>query len=299
MAKISTQTSVLTAFYGEKKALEYIAQAGFDCVDFSLFKQFDDVALREKGSFTGMYAEPREKMLEHYRDIKRTADEYGIGFSQLHSPFPTLVPCKPEYDEIMIDVAKRSIEVTAVLDCPYIVIHPVCGSGLIDFMKVNMDFYGKLADTARENGVGICLENMYRLYRTGKLLDSACSSPADAIEMVDALNNKYGDVFSFCLDVGHAHVCGYDPADYVRKLGKRLTALHIHDTNSFEDSHTIPYLRDINWDSFFTALKEIDYKGTISFEADAFLERFPKEVVPEAVKLIYALGRYFSDKYEL
>ncbi len=299
MARISTQTESLTVAYGEEKALEFIARAGFDCVDFSLFNRlsYGDIVKR---SLTGPLFEPKEKLLTHYRELKRRADGLGIGFGQLHSPFPTLVPGHPEDDETMIEVAKRSIEIAEVLDSPYIVIHPVHDRiDRADYFGVNMDFYGRLAETAHRTGVGICLENMFRGYPTGKLLDSACSAPEDAIELIDALNAKYGEVFSFCLDVGHAHICGYDPAQYVRKLGSRLTTLHIQDNDGHSDRHVIPYLQSIDWDAFFTALRETGYRGTINFEADGFTGRFPKEVMPEAIKLTSALGRYFAEKYEL
>ncbi len=290
---------MLAGSYGEEKALEYIAQAGFDCVDLTLFCQLEYADI-VKRNLTGPLFEPKDKLLERYAELKRAADGLGIGFGQLHTPFPSLVPGHPEDDEIMIEIARRSLEIAAVLDCPYAVVHPVHNLiEMTDYFDVNMEFYGRLAETAKKTGVGICLENMFRDYPTGKLLDSACSAPEDAIELIDALNAKYGEVFSFCLDVGHAHICGYDPAQYVRKLGRRLTTLHVQDNDGYNDYHSIPYLYNIDWDAFFTAIKETGYSGTLNFEADGYTGRFPKEVMPEAIKLTGALGRYFVKKYEL
>ena len=299
--RISTQTDTLAGSYGDKEALRLIAEAGFDCVDFSLFKKLSYGEI-VNGKFDGFLFEPKEKVLDYYRGIKAAADEYGIAFGQLHTPFPSLLPLRPELDEKLIYVQKLSLEIAAVLDCPYAIVHPICGNDLKPegYFEANMRFYGELAPVAKELGVGICLENMFTSYpASGKLFGSSCSTPEETIRYIDTLNEKYDSVFSYCLDVGHAHICGKDPAEFVRKLGRRLTTLHVQDNNGVVDQHIIPYLGGIDWDSFCAALKETGYSGSFNFEADYFISKFPKELGGEAVKLTYSIGRYLVGKYEL
>ena len=45
-------------------------------------------------------------------------------------------------------------------------------------------------------------------------------------------------------------------------------------------------------------LKEIGYEGNLSFETFRGLDAMPKEVEPEALKLISAIGRYFRAQLE-
>ena len=297
--RISTQTDAMMKVFGEEKALEYFAKAGFDCLDFSLFTYFlpKDIIGCE---YSGLLFEPREQVLEHFAAMKRQADKVGIAFGQIHTPFPAFVPGHPEQDGKMIEVTKLSLEIAEVLGAPYAVVHPITETrGSDDYFDVNMKFYGSLAETAKKTGVGICLENMFRGYRTGKLVESACSSPKDAIRLIDALNEKYGSVFSFCLDVGHAHINGYDPADYVRSLGGRLTALHIQDNDGLNDHHVIPFLHNIDWDPFCKALKETGYTGSFNLETDGFTYKFPPELCLAAINMIGEVCRYFVKKYEL
>ena len=45
-----------------------------------------------------------------------------------------------------------------------------------------------------------------------------------------------------------------------------LGSLHVHDNNGHADQHQIPGNGTIDWESFSKALREVGYKGTLSFE---------------------------------
>jgi len=129
---------------------------------------------------------------------------------------------------------------------------------------------------------------------------ATCSDPEEFSRYIDALNSDY---FVACLDIGHSamqNTGGNSPDEMIRGLGsKRLKALHIHDNNLINDLHTMPFAGKINWDNVMRALKDIQYDGDFTFEADTFLEQFPNELAEHASRLMLEVGRYFVKKYEL
>lgn len=58
------------------------------------------------------------------------------------------------------------------------------------------------------------------------------------------------------LDTGHAHVNGWDLAAVVAALGKRLYACHIHDNDGNGDAHLPIGQGNIDWKSYFSAVKK-------------------------------------------
>ena len=92
--------------------------------------------------------------------------------------------------------------------------------------------------------------------------------------------------------------------NFILTLGNRLTCLHIHDNNGKNDLHLMPYTNAdtwegklvTDWNGMLEGLKEIGYKGNISFESYMSFNHFPAEVHPEALKLLSAIGRHFKNK---
>ena len=290
--------------FGDDRALEIMAKAGFDCVDYSFCTKFKGPDVNAM-KFEGFMFQPKDELYGYYKNLKKHADKLGIGFGQSHSPIPSLVANHTETDETMIEVATRAIEISAILDCPYVVIHPVHGYKvpLEQYFELNMEYFGRLAPIAKANGVGICLENMFLTYtyeRGGfKHLPSVCATAEDSIRWVDTLNSRFDSVFSYCYDVGHGNICCTDHADFIRRMGSRITTLHIHDNDAFDDYHYIPHMGNVNWESFCTALKEVGYKGTFNLEAQGFIRKFPQEVYADVKKLEYKVARELVERYSL
>ena len=77
--------------------------------------------------------------------------------------------------------------------------------------------------------------------------------------------------------------------------------MHIHDNDGQTDLHMLPYsyVRNngkdhiIDWDGFIAGLREIGYRGNICFETFRCMSAFPKDVHPQLLDLICALGRHF------
>jgi sugar phosphate isomerase/epimerase len=92
---------------------------------------------------------------------------------------------------------------------------------------------------------------------------------------------------------------GEEAQDAIRILGHdRLKALHVHDNNYKEDTHTLPGLMMMNWDEITRALADIDYSGEFTYEADTFLKNFDNAFKPEAVRFMVKRGRDLIAKIE-
>jgi sugar phosphate isomerase/epimerase len=95
------------------------------------------------------------------------------------------------------------------------------------------------------------------------------------------------------LDIGHLLLLGQDPCYWIEKLGDRLETLHVHDNDGVSDEHILPYLGCANWERFVLGLRKIGYNRNFSFEVSNFNRKFPKELVPAALKMTAEIGRYF------
>lgn len=297
--KLSVQTCGTLDIIGIEAGIKAIADAGFDSLDFGLdgFYKWEDLVNGKECEFF------EEESINAYVDkVKAEADKYGIEFGQVHAPFPLFVPKSPAGGEnVKADVAK-SIEICEKVGCHRIVIHPIFdGSARFPSMtkeeeiQKNMEYYTSIIPLLKKHNVICCLENMWgQDWRTKKIYTASCSEINEVINYIDTLNGIAGEKrFGFCLDIGHLLLLGQDPCYWIEKLGDRLETLHTHDNNGIEDQHILPYLGCANWDRFVLGLRKIGYSRNFSFEVSSFNRKFPKELVPAALKLTAEVGRYF------
>mgnify|MGYP004461870271 CR=1 FL=1 len=284
--RISTQTSRLIANYTFEEMIDILAEAGYDAIDFSLHAVKNLAEIKP----------------EVFGELRKRAEDKGMCFNQAHAPFHSSYvdeeQTKTRFNEIVI-----AMERAAVLGAEYIIVHPCQHLPYIEqgvperLFEINMDFYNRLKPYCEEFGIKVAVENMWQHYGgSSKIMHSTCSRAAEHIRYVDNLDSKW---FTACLDIGHAFLVSENPADSIRALGsERLGALHVHDVDGIHDSHTIPYFGVIDWDDVMSALAEIGYKGDLTFEADSFMDRKPKELIPECEKLMAQTGRNLIKKFE-
>ncbi len=283
--KLSTTTDILAERFGFEKAIDIVAEAGYDAIDFS---QFESRIYEE---------EPRK---EYYCEIRKYAEDKGLYFNQSHAPFASSFNdeerTKKRFNEIT-----RAMQRASFLGIRNIIVHP-CQHLTYDvegnpekLFEYNMKFYGALQPYCEEYGINVALENMWQ--STDKIINhSTCSKADEFIRYLDELNKP---CFVACLDIGHSALVREDTADFIRKLGKdRLKCLHVHDVDGTSDLHYLPFYGSINWDKIMLALKEIGYTGELTFEADHFITRLPKELLADVEKFMCKTGRYLISRFE-
>ena len=284
--KISTEISSASKIIGEEKAIEYYAKAGFDAWDFSLFPmcKYDwenKVLLQSDHPLAG------RDYLKFARRLKQIGLDNGIVCNQSHAPFPTLCAEICTY-------FKRAIECTAEAGGEICIIHPHNDKSV----EENRDMYLELLPFAKEYNVKIATENMWNWdEEKGHSSFAACATPESFNAHLDAINDEY---FTACLDIGHAEMKGSNTSavEMIKALGNRLTALHIHDNDKLHDSHQIPFSMNIDFNEIVAALKEIDYKGYFTLEADAYLRAYTKENVFDGIKNLEAVARKLANMFE-
>ena len=284
--KISTEIASCAKHVGEEKAIEYIAKAGFDAWDFSMFSMCRYDRDNKRIIDTGHPLSGNE-YLKFARRLKQTGLDNGIVCNQSHAPFPTYVPeVRAHY--------KRAIECTAEAGGQICIIHPDNHKS----PEENAEIYFELLPFAKDCGVKIATENMWNWNdEKDEASFAACATPESFNAHLDAVND---DFFVACLDIGHAEMRGYNTSavQMIKALGPRLKALHIHDNDKWHDSHQIPFSMDIDFCEVVKALKEIDYKGYFTLEADAYLFKYTSENVFEGVKKMAESAKRLAQMFE-
>ena len=305
--KLATTTGDFASVYeSDIDRLRAVAEAGFKYVDLSLYTGWE---------FGKRYLAPDwEKRVYALGD---EAAKLGVKFVQAHSPdLGCLHPADPE---LYTAATERSFEVCGLLGIPQSVFHTGCsGEYLLEnpgdkqrYFEANRAVLEKLYPVLERTGVNLLIENSTRA-NMGKRWFFLTG--ADMKEFIDFCGHP---LIHAVWDVGHAAIEGHQYDDIVA-LGDDLYALHIHDNRGGGDFHQLPLSGETNYDEILNALIDIGYKGCFTFEADNIIasykrfrrhpelmthgDRFletPTELVKQAEKLLYSIGKYILSTYDL
>lgn len=284
--KTSTEIWSFAKIVGEERAVEMVAKAGFDYWDFSMF----EMARRDRvtgGVLPSDHPLAGSGRLAFARKLKQIGLDCGISCNQSHAPFPVNVPG-------IRDAAKHAIECTAEAGGKICVVHPDNNKSA----EENAEMYFELLPFAKDCGVKIATENMWNWNKeTDEAAPAACSDEKSFLDHIRAVNDPY---FVACLDLGHAEMKGLntDAVKMIHTLGDSLQALHIHDNDRWHDSHAIPFSMGMDFDAIVKALKDIDYKGDFTLEADRHIGARPAEEVFAGVCEMAAATRKLADMFE-
>ena len=266
--------------FGIKGTFDVFAKAGFEGVDFN-----NDVP--------EYYTTEHDKSF--YEDLANYARERGIAICQAHAAYPPSFLDDEERTAKRFEEIVQGMQNAAYLGAPMIVVHPcthldcTVEGNFEPMYRYNLDFYRRLIPYAEKFGIKIAIENLRRAAVTNK--------PEALCRLFDELNHP---VFTICLDVGHCHLHGVDPADAIRMLGHRLVngCLHIHDNMGSADEHTLPYYGNIEWESVMKALADIGYEGNLNYEASGFIKDVPTDLRPEGLAFMAKVGHYLISRFE-
>lgn len=287
---ILSQTISCASKFGDEKAIELIAKAGFDAIDYSMSR-----VAKEERIFDGDdYKAYAEKLCQ-------IAERNNICFNQGHAPTNVGGDDAESKRKLLIEANKKALEMAGMMGMKTLIIHPVETGNYIGreeiVFRTNMEYYKTLLPYAEKYGVKIACENMWcGDKRRGVTRGSVCSNPYEHAHYIDEIGSE---MFVACLDVGHCSLAGREAQDCIRVLGDRLGALHIHDNDYKDDMHTLPGLSEMNWDEITKALADINYKGDFTFETDHFFDSLCTIPETEAgLKLSELIGRKMIGKIE-
>ena len=278
--KLSMEIYALQQRFGDKRAAELIAAAGFDCIDYSYYWQAEDSPVLGDG------------YLSYAKDLRAHLDAVGIACNQAHAPF--VVKYGDAFDESNPRFLQtvRAIEAASVLGADCIVVHSIGipeeekGVELADYNDI---YFKSLEPYCKKYGIRIAVENLFSRDKKRRCFKGRFGTPAELCGFLRRLNSPW---FVACIDVGHAALVGCEPEDFIAGMERgMLKSLHIQDNDYLGDCHVLPYMGQLNWQGITAALKDIAYDGELTFEIFKFLGRIPDGLVPDALRFAVAVGR--------
>ena len=280
--RLVTNTEGMAEALGHREAVRLIAEAGFDGVDCSFFD------MKKEGSVWCA-----DGWKDYAVELRAYTEDLGLVFRQAHAPFHTTIGEEP-YDSDMRQKILRAMEAAALLGVENIVVHAIRHLNYHihreRLFQMNLDFYRSLIPYCEEFGIRVCVENVYRTDRNRWVLtDGICTRPEEFAALLDEIGSPW---IGGCLDIGHAALVSQDPADMIRRMGSRISCLHVHDVDYTHDNHTMPFTQKLDWDSITEALGQIGYQGDFTFEAAQSVLNLPQELWPEGLRLLERVGRY-------
>lgn len=288
---ISTQTSHAVGRLGFEQGVLTLKNAGYDCLDLSLFEMIRDDSVYIAGDW--------RKVVE---ERKAFADANGIKFNQSHAPFSFAWADENIRENIAKPRVEQSLEVSAMMGVDIVVVHPLHWMPYLgnekEINELNIQYYKSLVPIARNYGVKIALENMWQREVKRKCICTDVAGFAkDHADLIDAIDSEW---VVACLDVGHSSLVGEEAQDTIRILGHdRLKAVHLHDNDYQGDRHTLPGLGMMNWDEIMKAFDDIKYDGEFTYEADNFLKGFDNDYFPKAVEFMVQTAKHLISKTSL
>ncbi len=286
--RLISNSDTAVRHYGPVEAVRLLARAGFDGIDWSMFDMWKD-------GEGWLAPDWREKALL----IRETADKCGIPILQAHAPFPSSGGTK-EFDDHAMACILRAMEVASILGVKNIVVHPrqqlPYQHHAQQLFDESVAMYRSLIPYCEKWNIRVCAENMWQYdKRRETIVDSICSQPEEFNALLAAADSPW---IVGCLDLGHSALTGVEPADFIRAMGGRLQALHVHDVDWRHDNHDMPFNRKLDWEGICKALADIGYAGDFTFEADTWQKRFPADLLEDANVMLCKVGRYLMGRIE-
>ena len=282
--KLSVELYSVAERFGDLKAIELIREAGFDAIDYSYYYE------KECEEVLG------ENYKKYAQEIRAHLDRVGISCNQAHAPFKFKYGMNQDCSEPKYRNIVRAIESASILGAKNIIVHSVSVPEGVDFEQYNIEYYKSFIPYCEAFRIHVAVENLFKRDKQTNTISSKIGSPRELNGILQKINSPW---IVACVDVGHASLTGYEPEEFISQVDPHvLKCLHVQDNDYLGDRHTLPYLANLNWEAIMISLKKSGYEGDLTFEIIKYLERFPKELISEALKFAVVVGRYLISIYE-
>lgn len=279
--------------YGIYGAIDIAKQVGADAIDF-------DLSGNDYRNPSSIYALADDwRFIDHFKSIRRYAEQKGIKICQTHGRTDPFKENDDEYNNVAFyKNSELDLIASKILGAPVCVFHPGLTSTNPNATPEEMrektfNAFKNILPLAKENGVKIALETVGAIHALGDIIDffgnfEEYYNLYTRIESID----EYKDYFCCCIDTGHINLAVKHgqptPDEIIRKMGKRIECLHLHDNNGYIDQHRLICGGTINWVKVFKALNEIGYEGVYNTETsfNSITVSFNTETADFAVKLV-------------
>lgn len=225
--------------YETEKSMKIMAQAGFRHIEIF---------------FNAIY-EMHGFIFEQIKEIK---EEHDIEVISLHpftsfaesflffSPYKRRLHDGLEFYKNYFDCANR-------IGADILVIHG-CKNKYAISENDYIERFGALVELGREYGVRVAQENVVKFMS---------HSP----DFLEKMKRQLGDNFMMVFDIKQALRSGYDPFEFVKRLGSSFIHLHISDNTLSNQKDCLPPGKgDFDFEKFLTELKKCNFGGNAVIE---------------------------------
>lgn len=187
----------------------------------------------------------------------------------VHSPIWELNLASSRFEVISqysYEVYKGCLEWSARIGAEQMVLHPSLYSTMIFNRKQSqarsIDNLKRLGEVAGKLGIDLAVENV-------GFHEFALFDEEEFVRLFEDI-----PTISALVDVGHAHINGWDTPELIRRLGTRLSAVHLHDNDGIDDLHQPIGEGTIAWDPLFDALRSLShpFRSILEYQFDTPLQ---------------------------
>lgn len=164
--------------------------------------------------------------------------------------------------EYSFEIYKQCLEWSAFIGAKHVVIHPSLYSTPLflrrESQQVAKENLKRLGETAQKLGIDMAVENI----GLGSL---ALFNQEEFVRLFEEI-----PTIKALVDVGHAHINGWDTPSLIRELGTRLCAVHLHDNDGNDDMHLPVGHGNIDWTPIWEALRAAHhpYRAILEYQEE-------------------------------
>lgn len=203
------------------------------------------------------YADSSERE-KFCRQVKEAASEAGVRIWSIHIPYGKQWDISDPFETVRQDVIKRHeklFEIFEFLQPQKAIIHPSFEPNPPEEHETRMEACRKslsvLAAEAKTYGVELVIECLPR---------TCLGNSSEEILWLLEGNENLG----VCCDVNH--LLKETPEEFIQKVGRRITTLHISDYDGLDERHWPPGKGIIDWNLVIGNLLAVDYSGPFLLE---------------------------------
>ena len=101
-------------------SFQYIKDCGFESVDFNIDHYLSTSKLLKEGIYPTVFDKPIEEVLEVFKPFKEAAEMAGVGFGQMHAPFPVWFKEQDEINDHIVMALDKCFAVCEYVGCTFL-----------------------------------------------------------------------------------------------------------------------------------------------------------------------------------
>jgi len=192
---------------------------------------------------------------DNFYENPEIAKNAGLFIENIHAPFEKMNYIWEDNlgGEAVSEYLLKCVDDCCDYEIPVMVMHSSFGE-TEPVNEIGLRRFDLLIERAEQKNINIALENMRKT--------SLIKQTTQLLERFDS------ERLGFCYDSGHdnARQSKEPEFDLLDRFGNRLMMLHLHDNESVDDQHLLPFDGTTDWKKIMKRIANTGYTGTVSLE---------------------------------